>query len=411
MRGPLSALVALAVAVVAVVAGFALSGTGSDERYTAVLPNAIGVYEGTPVQIDGFDVGEVTEVEARDGKAVVGFALDSPPRPLTAGTTVVVEWRSEIGERHLQLRLGPAGGPALPAGAILESGPPQVLLSELLQSLDGPTRAHLTSFVRQLDDTLEGHEQDFNQTLHAAGPALDAFGGALNAIGGDGQAIRTVLTNLRQVTAVLAARRQSLSGTVTDLERLTSTAAVHQRELGAGLAELPDTLDAARGALDKVPAAADRTVPLLQDLRPAAQRLPAVAADLRPVMTRLRPIAERLGPTLEAADELFGSAPEFLERAESVLPRLGTTFDRVTPALNFLRPYTPEAIGTIASFGNALSGYDSVGHFLTVSIAQGKQGVNASPPVTLPGERVVPRPPPGFLADQPWTDASGSTPR
>lgn len=410
MRGPLSALAALAVAAGAVLAGFALSGAGSDP-YTAVLPNAIGVHSGTPVQLDGFDVGEVTKVEARDGKAVVGFTLDSSPRPLTAGTTAVVEWRSEIGERFLQLRPGPAGGPALPAGAILDPGPQQVLVGELLQSLDEPTRAHLTSFVRQLDDTLEGHERDFNQTLRAAGPALDAFGGALNGIGGDGQAIRTVLTNLRQVTAVLAARRQSLSGTVTDLERLTSTAAVHQRELGEGLAELPTTLDAARGALDKVPAAADRTVPLLQDLQPAARRLPAVAADLRPVMTKLRPIAERLGPTLEAADEVFGSAPGFLERTESVLPRLSTTFDRVTPALDFLRPYTPEAIGLVSSFGGLMSSYDSVGHFLIANAAAGKPAVNANPPVTLPGESVVPRPAPGSAVDQPWTDASGSTPR
>lgn len=412
MRGWLGALAAVAVAVLAVVGGFTLATARSGAHYSAVLTNAIGVYKGTPVQLDGFTVGKVTKLSTRDDKAIVEFTVHSLSRPLTTGSTVGVEWRSEIGERYLRLKPGLAGNPVLPAGAILQSGPPQVLVSEVLQSLDAPTRAHLTSFLRELDTTLDGHQQDFNQTLATAGPAVDAFGHALNAIGGDGQAITTILTNLRQVTDVLATRRQSLSGTVSELDRLTSTAAVHQRQLSDGLRELPSTLDAVRGALDKVPPAAEKTVPLLEDLQPAARRLPAVARDLRPVLTKLRPVAARLGPTLGAADQLFGVAPDFLDHTSHLLPRLGTTFDRVTPALNFLRPYTPEAIGLVATWGNMLAGYDSVGHFLIANVTTGKPALNASPPLTLPGESVNVRPAPGALVNQPWTDdATGSEPR
>jgi len=411
MRGPVSALVTVAVAVAALAGGFALAAPGSSDHYSVVLANAIGVVEGTPVQLDGFDVGAVTAVTARDDKAIAEFSVGVLPRPLTSGSIVIVEWRSEIGERYLQLRPGPPGNPVLPSGAILESGPPQVLLGELLASFDAPTRAHLTSFLRQLDSTLTGHQQDLNRTLQAAGPAMDAFGGVLNGVAGDGQAIKTVLTNLRQVTDVLAARRDALSGTVTDLNRLTSTAAVHQKQLGDGLAELPTTLDAVHAALDKLPAAADQTVPLLKDLRPAAARLPAVAGDLNPVMERLRPVADRLGPTLKAADELLGVAPDFLGSATDVLPQLDTTFDRVTPALKFLRPYTPEAIGLVTNFGNLFAGYDSNGHFLIPMVTEGKPALNANPPVTAPGEHVDLHPLPGGLVDQPWTDAGGSAPR
>jgi phospholipid/cholesterol/gamma-HCH transport system substrate-binding protein len=411
MRGPLTALVTVAVAVAALVGGYALAAPRPSDHYSVVLANAIGVVEGTPVQLGGFDVGSVTGVTARDGKAVAEFAVGDLPRPLTSGSTVEVEWRSEIGERYLQLRPGPPGNPVLPSGAILESGPPQVLLSELVQSLDAPTRAHLTSFLRQLDGTLAGHQQDFNRTLRAAGPAMDAIGGVLDEVAGDGQAIKTVLTNLRQVTDVLAARRDALSGTVTDLNRLTSTAAVHQKQLGDGLAELPTTLDAVRGALDKLPAAAEDTVPLLKDLRPAAARLPAVAGDLNPVMERLRPVTDRLGPTLKAADDLLGVAPGFLNLTTDVLPQLDHTVDRVTPALTFLRPYTPEALGAAANFGNAMAGYDSNGHFLNVLLSEGKTSLTLNPPVTTLGERVNVHPIPGELVNQPWTDAGGSAPR
>jgi phospholipid/cholesterol/gamma-HCH transport system substrate-binding protein len=299
----------------------------------------------------------------------------------------------------------------LPSNAILASGPQQVLLGQLVQSLDTPTRAHMTSFLRQLNTTLHGHEQDLNQTVATAGPAFEAFGGVLDGLGGDGQAIKTVLSNLHQVTDILAQRRASLSRTVTGFDQLTSAAARHEQQLSDGLAELPATLEQVRGTLEKIPAAADRTVPLLDDLRPATDRLPAVAADLKPVLTRLRPVAERLGPTLRASDRLFGPAPGFLKRATSVIPKVNTTLDRVTPALAYLRPYTPEAMGVASNLSDALAGYDSEQHFLNVIPAFGRESVESSPPVTTPGGRLEPAPAPGAQVDQPWTDANGSRPR
>jgi phospholipid/cholesterol/gamma-HCH transport system substrate-binding protein len=411
MRRTVTGLVLAALAVLAVGGGYALTRLAGGDRLTAVLPNAIGVEDGTPVQLDGSDVGRVGQVTERDGKALAELDLSALPGPLHAGTTVTVEWRSLLGERYLAVHPGAAGNPVLPRGALVSSGPPQVTVEDILESLDAPTRAHLSSFLRRLDSTMAGHQGDLNQTVAAAGPTVAAMGQVLNGIGGDGQAIRTVLANLHQVTTVLAARKGDLSGTITDLDRLTGAAAAHQRQLSAGLAELPGTLRHARAALDRVPAAADAGVPLLHDLRPAADRLPGVAADLRPVLHRLDPALRQLGPTLHAVDRLFGRTPDLLDRGATVLPRLHTTLDRSGAPLAFLRGYTPEAMGFVSTWGNFFSTYDSAGHFASPMVVTGKTAFDDNPNLTIPGEKVDPRIAPGELVHQPWTDADGSGPR
>jgi len=391
--------------------GFALSRLRSGQQLSVVLPDAIGIVAGTPVQLDGFDVGEVTSIAARGDKAVLELVMDRLPRPLRAGTGVTVEWRSLLGERYLQLRPGPERNPVLPDGAMIEAGSTQVVVEDLLQSLDPPTRAHLASMVQQLNSAFDGAQPDFNRTLRAAGPSVQALGAVLNAIGSDGQSIKTVLANLRQVTSVLAARREGLSGTVLDLNRLTSTAAVHQRQLSDGLERLPATLDSARTALDKVPAAADATAGLLHDLRPAADRLPAVARNLSPVMRDLKPTLRLLRPTLEAADRLLDGTPDFLDEATDVLPQLRSTVERAAPAVAFLRPYTPEVMGFVSNWGNLFSTYDSSGHFAHPVVVGGASAFDSSPPVTIPGEEAKSQAYPGEIANQSWTDANGSAPR
>ncbi|WP_037075958.1 MlaD family protein [Pseudonocardia spinosispora] len=399
------------VGVLAVLLGFVLAGRYSGDDYTVVLPNAIGVVEGTPVQIAGRDVGNVTEVTVKNDKAIVGMRVGNLPAPLRTGTTVTVEWRSVLGERYLQLQPGPGTNPVLPAGAMIQAGSSQVVVEDLLEALDTPTRTHLASMLQQLNVTMAGHQQDFNQTLKAAGPSVQAVGSVLKAVGSDGQAIRTVLADLHKVTSVLAERRGRLSSTVTDLKQLTSTASVHEQQLSDSVAELPGTLDSVKTALDKVPAAADATVPLLDDLAPATEQLPGLAADLSPMLDDLRPSVKLLGPTLDAADGLLDVAPDFLDTSSHVLPVLRTTLDTANPAVAFLRPYTPEIMGFLSGWGGVFSPYDSMGHMGHPIVPAGQTANNNGPNVQTPGETISPVILPGAIVNQPWADATGSAPR
>ncbi|WP_214370937.1 MlaD family protein [Pseudonocardia sp. H11422] len=387
------------------------AGASGDYEIKVVMPSAVGIVTGLPVQINGFDVGEVTDVAAQDNHGVVTLALSDEHAPLPTGTTVVVEWRSVLGEHFLQLHPGPASNPELPSGSMIPAGSSQVLVEDLLEALDEPTRAHLTSVADQLQETFDGSEPDVNALLGTAGPTVEALGAVLDAVGRDGPAIRELITNARQITAVLAQRQDKLAGTITDLGQMADVVAAQQQQLTDGLAELPSTLDAAQGALDRVPAAADSTVPMLEDLRPAAARLPSVAANLSPVLRDLRPTVEQLHPTLDAANKLLQFTPGLLDNATATLPGVTQAVRTLGPAVAFLRPYTPEMMGMIDNWGNVYSQYNGSGHFGHLLISYGQTAVNNQPNAVPLGGQVNPAPAPGHSAGQPWTDANGNRPR
>lgn len=399
--GALGAAAAAAVAVGVVALG------DDDYELELVVPSAAQVVDGGKVRIDGVDVGEVSDLAVRDGKAVITVKItDDDYVPLHEGTTSRIEWQSALGERVVTLRPGPDSNPALPSGAMYEAQSSQVEADQVLAALDVPTRQRLNSLVHRLRGTTEGKEDNIRASIQAAGPSIQALGEILAAVGRDGPAIRSMVTDLHQMTAGLASRADRVSNTIGNLTELTGNLGSEHEQLGRLLAELPSTLDAARTTLDKVPAVADATGPLLDDLRPATSRLPAIASNLAPTLDDLGPVVARLRPTLEATNQLLGYTPGLLDAGHRTLPAVSSALQQFGPAVQFLRPYTPELVGFLTQFGASFSAYDAQGHGWTVSPVPGPASVGGLQGA-VPFASVDERPAPGTSVGQPWTDANG----
>ncbi|WP_214369703.1 MlaD family protein [Pseudonocardia sp. H11422] len=401
-------LAAAAVALVFAGGVYAMSRSGDGYEVALVLPAAGGLVTGTPVQIAGSDAGTITDVTTRDGKAVVRVEMAERYTPLHDGTAARIAWKAVLGERLLEITPGPEQNPALPDGALVPGTIAPVEFDTVLAALDPDTRERLTSLLSETTGTLDGREPDLNRTIQTAGPALDSLGHVLQAVGQDGPAIQSLVTRLRELTGVLAARHGDVSGTVEHLSRFTEVTAARQEALRAALRELPSTLSTARQTLDRVPAAADAATPLLTDLGSATERLPAVARNLEPLLADLRPAVADLRPTLAAAETLLGRTPALLDSAHATLPPLTAAAVSGAPALEFLRPYTPEIAGWMANWGSATANYDSHGHYHRFLVQGGMQSANVNPGVMPPGVRQNLTPAPGTSEGQPWTDATGS---
>lgn len=404
----LSWLIVAAVAVTAAGFGVSESVTGNDYQLQVVLPTAEGLRVGGRVQIQGNQVGTVQNLVPRNGQAVVTATLSGSDVPLHDGTTARISWDSLIGARYLDLLPGPAQNPELPSGHLIRAGDERVELDQVLASLDPATRTKLSSTIQQLQSTLGGHEKDLNAMLTATGPAFRELAAVLQAVGSDGPALRDVVTRLNQVVSTLANRKNSVSATVGNLDRLTGSVADRQQQLTDALRELPSTAGTANRTLDKVPAAVRATLPLLADLLPATQRLPQVADHLNPVLTALRPTAAELRPALAAAQTLLADTPALLDSAHAVVPAVTTTLHDISPAVAFLRPYTPDLVGWLSQWGSAMAGYDSQGHFVHTMVGLSGTAVNDNPGIVPPGLAQAPAPEPGWAGGQPWTDANGS---
>lgn len=396
-----------AVAVALVGAGVVKSGDSYDVR--VALPSATNVVVGGPVLVNGFTAGKVGSVEVENGQAVLALELDHDFAPLHEGAQVVVAWKAVLSERQVEIIDGPSENVAIADGGVVPGEMPRPTeIDDVLNALDEPTRAKLTGFIENLDATLEGHEQDANDTLAASGPALRELGQLLQAMGTDGPAIRNLVTRMNDMLSVVAQRESSVQAVVSDLSSLTRQVAGERAGLSATLQRLPGTLDQATTTLGRVPAAVDQAEPLLRDLGPATAALGPVAANLRPVLRDLRPTAADLRPALAQLAELLGITPGLLDDTHGFLPQLGTTVKKSQQPLAFMRPYTPEMTAMLTNWGSAFSNYDSNGNFARIFFQQGPSSLDVNPGIVQPGVVNDPYPAPGAIVGQPWTDANGS---
>lgn len=395
--------------VAAVTAGAGIWAMSDRDGYElqVVLASAAGVFEGGQVKIGGREAGDVTGVETRDGKALVTVRINDESAPLHDGTRARVAWNSVIDARVLEMLPGPAENAQLPSGKLI-AGTERVEVDQVLATLDPRTLKQVNTLVQRLRSTLNGSEDDLNATLANAGPAVNALGEVLRAVGQDGPAIRDLVSQLREMTGTLTARRGKLSATVRDLSAVARAAAGQQGNLKQGLAELPSTIDVAARSLGKVSPAVDAAKPLLDDLRPAVDRLPSVAKNLSPVLRDLRPAIAELRPTLAAAQSLLRYTPALLDSAHGVLPGATRAVNQLQPAVEYLRPYTPEVAGWLSNWTSVFSGYGPTGHYARALITASASSFDDNPGVVPPGLTQDARPAPGSPAGQPWTDAHGS---
>ncbi|WP_243794883.1 MlaD family protein [Saccharopolyspora gloriosae] len=392
--------------------GVAWAAGGEDYELQLAMPNAANLLEGSRVEVDGKTIGSVAGLEARDGEAMVTVSVDDEYAPLHAGTKAQIEWRGLLGERVIRLVPGPEGNTEIPTGGLVQAGSEQVELEQVLAALDEPTREHVKSTVQQLDQQLKDHPQDIRATLNAAGPAVQELGEVLKAVGQDGPAIQRLIRDLRTMMEPLAGRQAELEKIVRDLTAATGTMSAEQQQLKQALGELPSTLDSAKRTMDGVPEAVDETAPLLQDLRPATQQLKSVSQNLSPLLRDLRPAISDLRPTLNSADELLERTPDLLDSTHGTVPGVTQALDQLNPAVQFLRPYTPDLMGWLSNWSAAFANYDSQGHYFHGAVQVSTSVLDDNPGVNV-GLKGGPnsRPAPGMASGEAWVDANGSAPR
>ncbi|HWU22478.1 MAG TPA: MlaD family protein, partial [Nocardioides sp.] len=263
------------------VAGGLYADHSSGYHVRVSLESATNVVKGAPVLVDGFASGKVGDIEVQDGHALLTLDLDKDVAPLHDGATVVVGWKAALSERLVEVTDGPAGHAEVPDGGQLPgtmAAPTEV--SDVLNSLDAPTRQHLQSLLAEAGQTLGGNEPDLNATLRNGGPTLGELGRLLRALGTDGPAMRDLVTRVNAMMTTIGGRDDKVSQVVFALSRLTRQVARRRTSLRAGLAALPGTLRQASTTLGDVPSTVDAVDPLLRDLTPATARLGSVSRDL-----------------------------------------------------------------------------------------------------------------------------------
>lgn len=347
---------------------------GGTHHYRVLFDNAGQLVKGDVVRIGGTKAGRVDSVElSSDNRAEIGISVDDAFAPLHEGSTATIRAQGLAGvaNRYVDISPAPDFRPALEDGAQIggENSTSIVEIDQLFDTLDPKTRKGLKNLIDGSASWYQGREQLANASARQFPKALAGLSRLSAEITRDDGALRQFLVQTGDAMSALDDRRAELTDLVTSTRLTAQALSSDTASLSAALRDVPPALRQGSDAF-----AALR--PALVDLRRLTDATGPATKDLAPFLRRLRPVLDEATPTFHRLRQMFaqpGTGNDLLDALRD-LPALDTLTAKgfpdaqralkdSTPVFSFVRPYTPDLVGWVRNFGQAMAPYDANGHY------------------------------------------------
>lgn len=359
----------------------------------AVFSNTAMMAKGSPVRVNGVQVGTVTGSQLDPGarSATVTMTIsDRSVLPLYRDATSTLKWRTVLGANYaIDLTRGTSNAGPLTSETIpLAHTTGQVEVDQILDLLRDAQRQGIRSTLTQLLRTFSNE--------HAPGAALNALSQASPGLAaglGDLQGeqsgdLHSLVENVAQTIHALDAPNQAvehlIEGGATTLQATAAErpAIESTLNLSAGtlpqvqstLADLNDTLTTADPLIARLTSDAPTVAPAVRALRPTVTTANDFLQRARPLLTSLRPTAHALrDAAVQGLPLVKNLTPSLTRVASQILPDLALVYKESGRA-------TYEMIGpTIADLDAAAAALDGDGHFVTLTAGGGANILDTLP--------------------------------
>jgi phospholipid/cholesterol/gamma-HCH transport system substrate-binding protein len=382
MVGRVVALAAVVIGAVAIVVVLARGG-GTDYTIHARFQTASQIVKGNLVQVAGTPIGKVQGIALTpDGQADLKLHITEDGwAPLHEGTKATIRQASLSGvaNRYVDLDMGPNSNPPLDEGAVIKSDQTTstVDLDQLFNTLDPKTRDALGGVVRGFGDQYKGQGEAASKGWLYLNPSLAASSRLFNELDRDTPTLERFIVSSSDLVTHLAAKREDLSGVVTNLNRTFGAIGSRKEALARALNLLPPFMRRANSTFVNLRATLDDLKPLVDDSKPVAPKLRRLLAELRPLTRDARPTLRDLnrlirtkGPNndlIEATrsgiavrDIGVGPVQRNGKERQGALPASAAALKESVPELGFARPYAVDLTGWFDDFGHS-GVYDALG--------------------------------------------------
>jgi phospholipid/cholesterol/gamma-HCH transport system substrate-binding protein len=343
-------------------------------RYRVVFQDAGQLVKGDVVRIGGTGVGTVKSVNLSDhDQAQVDISVSDDYAPLHEGTTATVraEGLTGVASRYVDLTPAAETQPTLEDGATITADKTTsiVEIDQLFDTLEPKTRKGLSELIKGSAAWYDGRETAANQSTQEIPKALSTLSSLAGEITSDSATFEQFLTQTGDAMGAIADHRDQLTDLVSNTRRTTAA-------LGSDTASLTAALDNVPGALDSGSDTFVALRPAIKDLQHLTDVTGPATKDLKGFLDDLTPVLQEATPTIGQLRKMFaqpGAANDLLDALRD-LPALGKLTDKAfpsgekalkdsTPVFSFVRPYVPDLVSWVKSFGGASAPYDANGHY------------------------------------------------
>jgi phospholipid/cholesterol/gamma-HCH transport system substrate-binding protein len=366
-----------ALVAVALLVTVLLLGGASSHKYKLLFQTGGQLVKGNQVLIGGSPVGSVDSITLTgDNQAEVAISVDEA---LHEGTTAVIRATSLSGvaNHYVSLTPGANNAPTLPDDAKLTgaSTTTPVDLDQLFDTFNGPARKGLRQFIQGFSDTYVGKGPQANATYKYFAPGLNSTDRLLRELNRDQGVLTNFIVNSSRVFTAVSERSTDLSGLISNTNQALGAIAQENRAFDTTLAVLPGTLRQANTTFVNLRAALDDLDPLVNTSKVATRNLDPFLRKLQPVLHRAVPVFTDLhdvvdlpGPDNDLAESV-NALPKLEPKAAEAFPASVNASRLAQPAVQFLRPYSPDVLNALAKLGQVTAYYDANGHYARVQPA------------------------------------------
>jgi phospholipid/cholesterol/gamma-HCH transport system substrate-binding protein len=299
--------------------------------------------QGQTVNIAGVEVGEISNVELKDGKAVITMKMQPKYSRVYGNATVLLRPKTGLKDMVAELEPGTSAAGRLHEGDTIPVSQtlPDVNLDEILASVDADTRDYLTILLSAGGEGLRGDGRALARAIRRFEPTARYGSKVFGALETRKHNIKRVVHNLSLLMGELGARDDQVAEFVENSNAVFATLAGQDANLRSSLSKLPTALQATQSGLGKAHALADELGPTLQALRPGARALGPTLRSVRPFVKGTTPVIhDEIRPFVRASRPTVTQLKPTLKDLATATPDLTRTFKVVNRLLDMLA-YNP----------------------------------------------------------------------
>jgi phospholipid/cholesterol/gamma-HCH transport system substrate-binding protein len=313
----------------------------SEFTLRAQLTSVQGVLpgQGQAVTISGVRVGQIGDVELKDGAAIARLRIEKKYAHIYPDATVLLRPKTPLKDMVAELDPGtPSSGRQLKSGALLRTNhtAADVNLEEILATLDRDSRDYLNLLLSDGAQALSnGGGRDLANVFRRFDPLSRHVGQATRLVAQRRVMLKRLVGNLSQLSTELGARDQDI------VRFVRSNAAVFRRfadqagNLQRSVELLPSTLQKSSSALGKVDALGRTLGATSKELDPAAKALGPALRDVQPFFRKTTPVfRDQIRPFAVAAQPETKLLREPTTKLAQATPQLKTLSDLLNAIVN-----------------------------------------------------------------------------
>ena len=281
--------------------------------------------QGQTVRVAGVRIGDIGDVELKDGRAVVRMDIDAEYKGMIrTDATALLRPKTGLKDMFVDLEPGSDDSPAAREGYTIpiEATEPDVNPDEVWAALDADTRDYLKLLVSDAGRGLDGQGMNLREVFRRFEPTHRDLALVNSKVAERRANLRRLITSLNKLNGELASRGDDLTGLVRSSQAVLAQFAAEESNVSGAVRELPGALRQTTDTLGRVQRFAEILGPTTQKLRPAVRALPAANAataelardvepllrkDIRPFVRESRPLVDDLRP---AARNLADATPD-----------------------------------------------------------------------------------------------------